>query len=155
MAIEIERKFLVKGPFKELASKKMYFKQGYIPTTHACNVRIRTEDDKAFITIKGPGNSSGMSRFEWNHEIPLEEARDLFQFCENGLIEKYRYLIPVGNHVFEVDEFLGDNAGLVVAEIELSSENEQFEKPFWLGQEVTGIRNYYNASLSRNPYIKW
>jgi adenylate cyclase len=155
MAIEIERKFLVSGPYKQAASEQLYIKQGYFSTNPTASVRVRTAGSKAFITIKGPGNATGVSRFEWDKEIPLEEADELLQFCENGIIEKIRYLIPAGKHVFEVDEFFGDNIGLVMAEIELEHEDEWFDKPSWLGEEVTGIKKYYNASLSQHPYKSW
>jgi len=155
MAIEIERKFLVSGPFKPFATKKTYYRQGYISGNRGCTVRIRIAGDKGYITIKGPGSASGMSRFEWEKEIKIDEAKDLLQFCKSGIIEKIRYIIPSGKHFYEVDEFLGDNDGLIVAEIELESEDESFIKPPWLGKEVTGIKKYHNSSLSVNPYTHW
>lgn len=118
-------------------------------------VRIRTNGKDGFITIKGMGNKSGMSRFEWEKMISLEEATALLKLCEEGAIEKIRYEVKVGNHVFEVDEFFGENKGLVMAEIELESEDEVFEKPSWLGKEVTNDVKYYNAYLSNNPFTKW
>jgi CYTH domain-containing protein len=108
-----------------------------------------------FLTIKGKGNESGTTRLEWETEISLMDARPLLAICESGVIDKIRHEIPVGNHVFEVDEFFGENEGLVIAEIELSSENEPFEKPAWLGKEVTGDYRYYNAYLSKNPFKAW
>jgi len=155
MATETERKFLVVGPYKQAATKRLTIKQGYLSSNPGSTVRIRIEDTKGFITIKGKGNETGVSRFEWNKEISLNEAEELFRLCNSGIIEKTRHLIPAGKHTFEVDEFFGDNAGLVVAEIELEQEDEWFEKPAWLGEEVTGIRKYYNSSLSKNPYSNW
>lgn len=155
MAIEIERKFLVSGQYKSFASKSTYFRQGYISTNSDCNIRVRIAGEKGYITIKGPSNHAGISRFEWEKEIMAEEAEDLFQFCHSGIVEKIRHVVPVGNHLFEVDEFLGENTGLTVAEMELESEDEVFVKPPWLGKEVTGIRRYYNSSLSKNPYSGW
>lgn len=155
MAIEIERKFLVKGSYKEFACKMTRIRQGYISSEGGRNVRIRVKGDKGFITIKGPSNLSGTSRFEWEKEISVQEAEALFQFCESSLVEKNRYEVKSGKHLFEVDEFLGDNQGLVVAEVELTDENEVFEKPAWLGKEVTGDKRYYNSRLSRNPYKSW
>jgi len=155
MALEIERKFLTQGSFMEFSTRKMHFKQGYLPTAKGCTVRIRMEDDRAFLTIKGPSNASGITRYEWNHEIDAHEAKELFLLCINNLIEKDRYLVPVGKHTYEVDVFHGENEGLIVAEIELDAEDEVFEKPSWLGQEVTGQRRYYNSHLAANPYTYW
>lgn len=155
MALEIERKFLVQGSFEAFSTRKMHFKQGYLPTAKGCTVRIRTEDNRAFLTIKGPSNASGLTRYEWNHEIAPQDAKDLFFLCTNNLIEKDRYLIPAGKHVFEVDVFHGDNEGLIIAEVELDAEDEAFERPGWLGQEVTGNRRYYNSHLAANPYKNW
>jgi adenylate cyclase len=118
-------------------------------------VRIRIKGESGFLTIKGKGNESGLSRFEWETEIPLMEARHLIQLCEKGVIDKIRYEVRSGNHVFEVDEFFGDNEGLVIAEVELKSEDETFEKPDWLGSEVTNDERYYNAFLSQHPYKTW
>ena len=154
--IEIERKFLVKSPaFKDQATGCSHLVQGYITSAPAKTVRVRIADDKAFLTIKGSGSASGMSRFEWEMEIPGKDALALLGICEGGVIEKDRYYVPYGGHVFEVDEFFGDNEGLVMAEIELSSEDEEFEKPDWLSEEVTGDRRYYNSSLRKHPYIQW
>lgn len=153
---EIERKFLVKNEgFKILAAAKKEIAQGYLNTNPERTVRIRISNDKAFLTIKGKGNESGMTRFEWEKEIPLEEGKALLLLCEKGVIEKTRFEIPVGKHLFEVDEFYGENKGLIVAEIELSDENEAFEKPDWLGIEVTNDERYYNAYLSKNPFSEW
>jgi adenylate cyclase len=155
MATEIERKFLVKGSYKNLSYNQLYIMQGYISSQHGRTVRVRTKGDKGFITIKGASNSFSISRYEWEKEISVEEAEELFQLCEPGIIEKIRYEIKAGKHKFEVDEFYGDNLGLIVAEIELSDENEEFIKPEWLGQEVTGDSRYYNSSLVKKPFNKW
>jgi len=155
MAKEIERKFLITGAFKTYAAKQTFIRQGYISTDPARTVRVRTKGGDAFITIKGLSNSTGVSRFEWEKRIPIEEAEDLFQFCLPGVIEKIRFEIPYKNHIFEVDEFFGKNLGLLIAEIELSSEDESFEKPSWLGEEVTGIDKYYNSYLTSHPYTTW
>lgn len=152
---EIERKFLVKGDYKHLILASKNISQGYLSKVPERTVRVRISDKSAFLTIKGIGSESGMSRFEWEKEIPLNEAEDLLKICEKGVINKTRYLIPFGNLVFEIDEFKDENYGLVIAEIELSSEDEYFEKPDWLGEEVTNNNLYYNSSLSEKPYTKW
>ena len=154
--IEIERKFLVKSTeFKAQATGCSHFVQGYITSPPAKTVSVRIADDKAYLTIKGSGSASGMSRFEWEMEIPGKGALALLGICEGGVIEKDRYYVPFAGHTFEVDEFFGDNEGRVMAEVELSSEDEAFEKPEWLGQEVTGDSRYYNSSLRKYPYIQW
>jgi adenylate cyclase len=156
MGIEIERKFLVRNlDFKSESFEKKYIKQGYLNSNKNRTVRIRIADDIAFITIKGKSNTAGISRFEWEKEIPFSEADELLLLCEPNLIEKQRYLIKKGIHTFEVDLFLGDNLGLIVAEIELSAENEWFEKPTWLAKEVTGELKYYNSSISKLPFKDW
>lgn len=156
MAIEIERKFLVKSTdFKQQAFQKNYIKQGFLNSDKERVVRVRVKDNTGFLTIKGASNSNGTTRFEWEKEIDKNEANALFNLCEKGIIEKYRYLIKIDNHTFEVDEFLGNNNGLLVAEVELENENEHFTKPEWLGEEVTGIPKYYNSNLSKLPYNKW
>lgn len=153
---EIERKFLVVGEgYKTEAYDSTPIMQGYISRSPGRTVRVRIRGDKGYLTIKGGGSASGMSRLEWEKEIPAEEALLLMQLCEPGIIDKTRHLVKAGNHVFEVDEFYGDNAGLVVAEVELGSEDEAFEHPSWLGKEVTGDRRYYNSSLTKCPYCKW
>ena len=153
---EIERKFLVLNEdFKSFATNKKNIAQGYLNTNPNRTVRVRIANDKAFLTVKGKGNDTGMTRFEWEKEIPVNEAQSLLLLCEKGVIEKTRFEIPVGNHVFEVDEFYGENQGLVMAEIELSHENEPFEKPSWLGKEVTNDQRFYNAYLSKNPFSEW
>lgn len=155
MAQEIERKFLVVGDYKPLAVKHTRITQGYLSSVPERTVRVRIKGDKGFITIKGIGSQSGASRYEWEKEIPVEEVNELLTICEPGVIDKIRHLVKVGNHTYEVDEFFGENQGLTVAEIELSSEDETFEKPSWLGSEVTGDARYYNSMLMKNPYTKW
>ncbi|AXG68770.1 inorganic triphosphatase [Kordia sp. SMS9] len=153
---EIERKFLVNSlKFKEEASNSFPIAQGFLNTHAERTVRVRIKGTQGFLTIKGKSNESGTSRFEWETEIPIEEATQLLQLCESGIIEKIRYNIPLGNHVFEVDEFFGENEGLIVAEVELQQEHEAFQKPTWLGEEVTGHRKYYNSQLSKKPYKTW
>lgn len=155
MAQEIERKFLVQGEFKSKAKKQTRITQGYLSSVPERTVRVRIKGEKGFITIKGIGNASGASRYEWEKEIPTIEIEELLKICEPGVIDKTRFLIEAGNHVFEVDEFYGDNEGLVVAEVELNSENESFDKPEWLGEEVTGDIKYFNSMLMKNPYKNW
>jgi len=152
---EIERKFLVTSEFKNIAVKATRITQGYLSSIPERTVRVRIKGDKGFITIKGIGSDSGASRFEWEKEIPVAEVEALLRICEPGVIDKTRYLVPAGNHTFEVDEFYGENEGLIVAEVELASEDEAFEKPAFLGQEVTGDVKYYNSMLMKNPYTKW
>ena len=154
--VEIERKFLVKSDdFKKQAFTQNKIAQGYLSSVPERTVRVRIKGHKGFITIKGISQSGGMSRFEWENEIPLEEAQELLKLCEKGKIEKTRYEIKSGIHVYEVDEFYGENEGLVMAEIELKSEEETFEKPEWLGEEVTNDERYYNDYLSKNPFKDW
>ena len=146
---------MVNGDFKSDAFKATRITQGYLSSVPERTVRVRVEGDKGFITIKGTGNASGASRFEWEKEIPVEDVKALLEICEPGVIDKTRYLVKVGTHTFEVDEFYGDNEGLTVAEVELSDENEAFDKPSWLGEEVTGDAKYYNSMLMKNPYKNW
>lgn len=154
--LEIERKFLVTSDaFKSEATHKNHIAQGYLNSHPERTVRVRIKGEIGFVTIKGKGNETGMSRFEWETEIALADAKNLIKLCENGVIDKIRYELEVGNHTYEVDEFFGDNEGLIVAEIELKSEEETFEKPTWLGQEVTNDERYYNAYLSNNPFKNW
>ncbi len=156
MPIEIEKKFLVKSEdFKKDALKSTRITQGYLSSHPERTVRVRIKGDKGFLTIKGKGSPSGASRYEWEKEIPVSEVEDLLTLCEDGIIDKTRYEVKSENHIFEVDEFYGENQGLVIAEVELLSENEYFFKPEWLGEEVTGKAQYYNAMLMKNPYIKW
>lgn len=154
--IEIERKFLVKNKsYKSESIKKQLITQGYLSSDPKRSVRIRICEQNAYITIKGQTSESGTSRYEWEKEINIEDAKQLMLLCREGVVTKIRHLIPFKNHTFEVDEFLKDNSGLVIAEIELSNENEDFERPRWLGKEVTGIKKYYNSQLSQNAYVNW
>ena len=154
--IEIERKFLVLSEaFKTEAFNKTRIVQGFLNTHKERTVRIRIKGEKAFITVKGISNTEGTSRLEWEKEIPVKEAETLLSLCEPNRIEKTRFEIKVGNHIFEVDEFYGENEGLIIAEIELTSENEAFTKPDWIGKEVTGDVRYYNSLLSKTPYKNW
>lgn len=155
MAIEIERKFLVSGDFKPYIEKSFRIQQAYLSSVPERSIRIRTKDDRAFITIKGTVSNSGISRYEWEKEIETSDAEDLLKLCEPGKIVKTRHIVSSGNHIFEIDEFHGENQGLVIAEIELSSEDETFIKPNWLGEEVTSYPKYYNSQLSKNPFAKW
>jgi len=155
MAQEIERKFLVVGDFKSHAKKETRITQGYLSSVPERTVRVRIKGDKGFITIKGIGNKSGVSRYEWEKVIPTDEVNELLKICEPGIIDKTRFLVDVGNHLFEVDEFYGENEGLIVAEVELSDEDENFEKPEWLAEEVTGDVKYFNSMLMKNPYKNW
>lgn len=156
MALEIERKFLVlDDSYKHEAFSKSHIQQGYICSERGRTVRIRIRNERAYITIKGPSLNGGLSRYEFEQEIPLDDARKLLTLCDPGIIDKTRWLVKAGNHTFEVDEFAGDNEGLTVAEVELASEDEAFEKPAFIGQEVTGDRRYYNSHLRRNPYCRW
>ncbi|WP_396152112.1 CYTH domain-containing protein [Flavobacterium sp.] len=154
--IEIERKFLVlSNVFKSEAFQQNRIVQGYLSSNPERTVRVRVKGDKGFLTVKGKGNESGLSRLEWEKEITVDEAEQLLSICEKGVIDKIRYEIKMGIHVYEVDVFSGENEGLIIAEIELTSESESFEKPDWLGQEVTNDEKYYNAYLSKNPYKNW
>ncbi len=156
MALEIERKFLVTNEsYRTMAFRSDKIAQGYLCRQNGNSVRVRIRDGKGILTIKGPSLDGGLSRYEWEKEIPLQEAEELMLLCTDALIDKRRYLVKCGNHVYEVDEFYGDNQGLVVAEIELQDENEQFEKPSFLGEEVTGDKKYYNSHLTRFPYKYW
>ena len=156
MSIEIERKFLVKNDdFKKMSFQQKTLQQGYLNSDKHRTVRIRISDNQGFITIKGVSNASGTTRFEWEKEIDVQEAKQLLSLCEPNIIEKTRFLVKNGIHIFEIDEFFGANNGLLIAEIELNSENEAFEKPSWLGEEVTGNAKYYNASLSKLPFSSW
>jgi adenylate cyclase len=152
---EIERKFLVNGEFREKSYGKNNIVQGYLSSVPERTVRVRISNKRGFITIKGKSDFKGLTRFEWEKEIPFNEAKALMRLCEPSIIDKTRYLVRNGRHTFEVDEFHGDNKGLIIAEIELQSENEEFEKPDWLGEEVTGQENYYNVMLSKNPFKDW
>jgi CYTH domain-containing protein len=156
MAIEIERKFLVNDEsYKEMAFKSDRIAQGYICRQGGNSTRVRVRGDKGYLTIKGPSIDGGLSRFEWEKQIPASEAWELMKLCPTPIIDKTRYLVEFEDHVLEVDEFYGDNEGLVVAEVELSAIDEEFKKPPFLGKEVTGDGKYYNSSLSRFPYKCW
>lgn len=156
MALEIERKFLVKDDsYKKMAYHASRIVQGYICSARGRTVRVRIRDEKGYLTIKGAADSQGLCRYEWEKEIPLQEAQELMKLCEPGLIDKTRYLVYIGQHIFEVDEFYGENEGLIVAEVELKSENESYDIPDFLGDEVTGDVRYYNSFLMKNPYKHW
>ncbi len=159
MPLEIERKFLVKsdfGAFSDTLSVDSYrISQGYLSTVPERTVRIRIKGKNGYITIKGAASASGISRYEWEKEIPLTEAEELLKLCEPTIIDKTRYIVPYHNLIFEVDVFHGENEGLVIAEVELDSENQHIAIPHWIGNEVTGIKKYYNAELTRSPYSRW
>ena len=155
MGYEIERKFLVKGDFKADAYKNMIIKQGYLSLSGISAIRVRIKGEKAFVTIKSALVEGKIKRHEWEYEIPTEDAEEMLQLCEDGLIEKKRYLVKVGKHTFEVDEFFGKNQGLLIAEVELENEDDPYEVPEWLGAEVTGNVRYYNSFLSIHPYAEW
>lgn len=154
--IEIERKFLVTSEgYKAEATRSTRIVQGFLSTDPERTVRIRIKGSAGFITVKGKSAEDGVSRFEWEREIPVTEAETLLKLCLPGIIDKIRYEIPVADVVFEVDEFFGDNTGLTIAEVELTHVTQQFPKPIWLGQEVTGDIRYYNSQLSNNPFKNW
>ena len=154
MATEIERKFKVTTHEYKQLSEPLYCKQGYLDTQNEPLVRVRIMGEKAFLTLKGKNN--GISRLEFEYEIPLLDAKELLSnFCSTTLIEKNRYIITTENTIWEVDEFLGENLGLIVAEVELSSEDADFFKPRWVGEEVSNYTQYYNYNLVRHPYSKW
>jgi CYTH domain-containing protein len=154
--IEIERKFLIKSDaYKNEANSKERIVQGFLNTHKERTVRVRISGDFGYLTVKGESNETGTSRFEWEKEITLEDAEALLLLCEEGIIEKTRYKVPKGEHIFEIDEFYGTNEGLVIAEVELSDEDENYIEPDWLGEEVTGDIKYYNSQLSKNPFEKW
>jgi adenylate cyclase len=155
MPQEIERKFLVKGEYKHLSSKSYRIAQGYLSTASNRTVRIRIKGDKGYITIKGKRSESGLSRYEWEKEIPVNEAQELLALCKPTIIDKTRYEVIFEEQTFEVDEFYGENEGLTVAELELESEDTTFLKPHWLGEEVTQQKCYNNSFLSRYPFSEW
>jgi len=153
---EIERKFLVTSEaYKSEAFSQKRIVQGFLNTDPERTVRVRIKGEKGYLTIKGKSNKAGTTRFEWEQEIDVAEAEALLKLCEKGVIEKTRFDVKVENHIFEIDEFYGDNEGLAVAEIELNEENEAFIKPQWLGKEVTGDVKYYNSNLSKNSFKNW
>jgi CYTH domain-containing protein len=147
MAIETERKFLVTGEFRNQAVKKYHITQTYLHSGPSLTIRLRITEDKATLTIKKPLYNNLLSRSEWNIDIPLADAYELKKICVPGIVEKTRYLVPAGKHVYEIDVFHGKNEGLVIAEVELASEDESFIKPSWLGEEVTGNPDYYSSNL--------
>jgi len=154
--MEIERKFLVTDDsYKQEATGSSHITQGYICSDRGRTVRVRIRDEHAYITIKGPSLDGGLSRYEFEQEIPIDDARNLLTLCEPGLVDKTRWLVPSGDHTFEVDEFHGDNDGLVMAEVELRTPADEVKIPHFIGREVTGDRRYYNSQLRRNPYKNW
>lgn len=156
MSQEIERKFLVKdSSYKDMAVSSSRIIQGYICSERGRTVRVRIRDNKGFLTIKGASADNGLSRYEWEHEISVDEARELMKLCQPGMIDKTRYLVKFGKHIFEVDEFYGENEGLVVAEVELATVDEKHEVPPFLGEEVTGQVKYYNSFLMKCPFKTW
>lgn len=152
---EIERKFLVSGDFKNLSDGKFEIKQGYLSSDPNRTVRIRITDKKGFITIKGKSDETGMKRLEWEKEISVQDAKALFELCEPNRIEKTRYIIDYEGHLFEVDEFYGENMGLIIAEVEMQSINEEVSLPNWIGKEVTNDKKYYNSQLTKYPFKTW
>ena len=156
MAIEIEKKFLVKDKrFRDEATKQFRIVQGYLSSVPERTVRVRIKDKKGVLTIKGGSNKSGTTRYEWEKNISVKDAEELLKICEPGIIEKNRYVVQKGSHEYEVDVFAGENEGLVIAEVELQSEDEVFNKPAWLGEEVTGNSKYFNSMLIKKPYRSW
>ena len=155
MSTEIERKFLVKGEYRSLAQSKSRIVQGYLYADARKTIRIRIRGDKAYVTIKGPSADNGLSRFEWETEISIADAEEMMSLYEPGLIDKERYLIPYEGHLFEVDEFHGENEGLVVAEVEMKSPTEEVVLPSFIGAEVTGEKRYYNSHLRKKPFTQW
>jgi adenylate cyclase len=154
MGVEIERKFLVTGDDWRVLGEPVLLRQGYLSTDPARTVRVRVEGEQGVLTIKG--KNQGARRGEWEYPIPLDEAAELLDtLCPAPLVEKFRTRVTIGNHVWEVDEFLGANKGLLVAEIELAAEDEMFLLPDWVGAEVTGEARYYNSSLLKQPYSQW
>lgn len=154
--LEIERKYTLKNTkFLLSAAKAFKITQGYLSSVPERTVRVRTKNDKGFLTIKGKSTTDGLSRFEWEKEIPLEEALSLLNLCEDYIIEKTRYEVVYGNHIFEVDVFSGHNEGLMIAEVELQTEDESIDLPDWIEKEVTGEEKYYNAYLSNHPFTQW
>ena len=154
--LEIERKFLVlDDSYKQLSYNSSHIVQGYICSARGRTVRVRIRDARAYITIKGPSTDNGLTRYEFEQEIPLVDAEQLMQLCEPGIIDKTRWLVKSGDHTFEVDEFHGENDGLIVAEVELRDATDVVEIPHFIGKEVTGDRRYYNSQLRANPYCNW
>lgn len=153
---EIERKFLVSGDsYRKESTRSLHIIQGFLNSHPERTVRVRISGEEAFMTVKGISNPAGTVRNEWEWPIPVQEARELLLICETPPLEKIRYCVPFGNHLFEIDEFLGSNQGLVLAEVELQYEEEHFPKPAWLGREVSGEVAYYNSQLTLNPFVQW
>lgn len=155
MALEIERKFLLKENENFPKENPTKIIQGYILNSKKKTVRVRMNEKNCFITIKGKSNNSGTTRFEWEKEISFEDCKNLLKLCDGNFIEKIRYSIHINNFIFEIDEFLGKNKGLVLIELELQNENQDYPRPQWLGNEVTGDNKFYNSNLSKNPYNSW
>ena len=155
MATEIERKFLVTGDFSRQVTSAQRIVQGYICSQPGRTVRVRIRGEEGFLTIKGASDEKGLSRYEFEQKIPLADAEELLKLCEPGAIDKMRNLVPAGKHTWEIDVFHGENEGLILAEIVLASEDEPFERPDWIGQEVSGDRRYYNSMLTKHPYKQW
>ena len=156
MTLEIERKFLVEGDFRPFAASAFHIVQGYICAERGRTVRVRLRDEAGFLTIKGPSTDDGLSRSEFEYPVSADDARALLRLCQDGIIDKTRWLVPMPDgHTFEVDVFHGDNDGLVVAEVELGSTEEDFVRPEWIGKEVTGDRRYYNSQLRAQPFKNW
>jgi adenylate cyclase len=155
MALEIERKFLLcSDGWRSAVSSRMLMRQGYLSSGSRCSIRARIADERAWLNLKA--KRSGMTRLEYEYSIPVQDANEILaELCDGPLVEKYRHEVIVGRHVWEIDEFLGDNAGLIVAEIELSSEAELFERPQWVGEEVTEDARYYNFNLAKRPFSRW
>lgn len=155
MGVEIERKYAVTGEFKSLSTDCTRIVQGYLCSDGVRTIRVRIRGEKGYITIKGKSLHGGLARFEWEKEIPCKEAEQLLTLCDGAVIDKHRFLVPYAGHTFEIDEFHGDNEGLVIAEVELQSENEQVVLPPFVGREHTGESRYYNACLRKHPYKDW
>ena len=154
--IEIERKFLVvSGDYKTESFSQTRIIQGFLNTNPERTVRVRLKGEQGFLTVKGKSTDNGLKRFEWEKDISKADAKALLNLCEKGVIDKVRYEVKKGKHIFEIDEFFGDNQGLIIAELELQHENETFDSPVWLGKEVTGDAKYYNSQLSQTPYNIW
>lgn len=152
---EIERKYLIGGDFRPFVESSTHIRQGYIAREGGRTVRVRTRDGKAYLTIKGPSDETGLGRDEWEIEISMGDALQLMPLCQNGFIDKTRHIVPFGGHIFEIDEFHGDNEGLIFAEVELADAFESVSLPSWIGEEVTGDRKYYNSHLLTHPYKDW
>jgi len=154
MGQEIERKFLVVNDDWRQGVKGKLYRQGYIPTADARTVRVRVVEDRGYLTLKGP--VSNLTRPEFEYDIPLTDAQTMLDtLCEPPLIEKYRYRLPIGALVWEIDEFLGANSGLIIDEVELNAPDQSIELPSWVGTEVTDDKRYYNANLVRHPFCRW